>query len=75
VKISRVPDRAASSITRRRNSPFSTRNGSVPKPKISISGSMVWWLWNSRKSLRAHTARPTVIFPTAGGPMTNSSSP
>ena len=29
---------------------------------------MVAWLWNSRKSLRAATARPTVILPTAGGP-------
>ena len=29
---------------------------------------MVAWLWNSRSLLRAATARPTVILPTAGGP-------
>ena len=29
---------------------------------------MLWWLWNRRYDDRATTARPTVIFPTAGGP-------
>src|SRR6478735_10534587 len=28
------------------------------------------WLWKSRKPVRSHTARPTVILPTAGGPVT-----
>ena len=31
-----------------------------------LNGGM--WLWKSRKSLTAATARPTVILPTAGGP-------
>src|SRR6478736_364421 len=28
------------------------------------------WLWKSRKPVTSHTARPTVILPTAGGPVT-----
>src|SRR5690349_23474441 len=27
------------------------------------------WLWKSRNPVRSHTARPTVILPTAGGPV------
>src|SRR6478672_9701050 len=27
------------------------------------------WLWKSRKPVRSQTARPTVILPTAGGPV------
>jgi hypothetical protein len=34
---------------------------------------IVAWLWNSRKSLASAIARPTAIFPTAGGPNTNNS--
>ena len=72
---SRIPDAAASSTTSRRHASLSRSNPGCPKPKTSASGSMTWWLWKSRKSEEAAIARPTVIFPTAGGPITTRSSP
>ena len=75
VKINRVPDAAASSTMRWRNSLLSALNAGVPKPKILMSGSIVSWLRKSRKSVRSQTARPTVILPTAGGPKITISSP
>jgi hypothetical protein len=73
--MSRRYDAAASSITRRRISPLSLVKDGVPMPKISDSGSIVWWLRKSLKSVRSQTARPTVILPTAGGPKITISSP
>ena len=58
MKINRVPEAAASSTMRWRNSLLSLLNAGVPKPKILMSGSMVSWLRKSRKSLRSQTARP-----------------
>ena len=75
VKSNRVPEAAASSTIRWRNSLLSVLNAGVPKPKIRMSGSIVSWLRNSRKSVRSQTARPTVILPTAGGPKITTSSP
>jgi len=52
----------------------SRRKGGVPKSNKRTTGSMLRWLWNTRRPVRAAIARPTVILPTAGGPITKSRS-
>src|SRR3954464_10215663 len=57
-------------MIRRRNSPTSALNGGEPNGKMSSTGSTVMWLWKSLKPVILASSCPTVIFPTAGGPNT-----
>src|SRR5688500_3168941 len=59
---------ATSSRMRRRNSLTRRPNGGLPNAKNGRTRSIVRWLCKSLSPVRAASAAPTVILPTAGGP-------